>query len=106
MPEEKEPFILKYWPVIISIIGAMMVLISTISVGATLLYRFNMVETQQKEAKVTTELQYNQIIQKIEYVQASIGADKIAIELLKLEIQDNKVGLEKLKDRFDKNYLK
>ncbi len=101
---ERENFILRWWPVLVSIIGAFIVLVSTIAVGATLLYRFNLVEAQQKESKAISEFQYNQIIQRVESVQSSIGIDKIAIEVLKEQVKDNRDELRTLKEKFERGY--
>jgi len=105
MSHERETFILRWWPVLISVVGAIIVLISTISVGATLLYRFNLVESQQREAKATTEAQFLQIMLKIESFQVSIGQDKLSIAILQQQIADNKEDVKNLKEKVEK-YIK
>lgn len=87
--------ILKYWPIIISVFSAVFAVLSTlvtsVAVGAILVYRL-----QTTEGKVT------EINNKIENFILVSNTHNTEIQLIKGQIQNLNIRLEKLENKIEK----
>ena len=94
-PNDIKERILRYWPIIISVFSAVFAVLSTlitsVAVGAILVYRL-----QTTEAKVTD------ISNKIENFILVSNTQNTEIQLIKIQIQNLNTRLEKLEHKVEK----
>ena len=94
MPENLRDSLLKWWPIVVTVVAGFIsfitVLLSVSTVGAVLYYRFNTLEIQNKE-------NYREITSKLDSLSSNVSLDRSAIQILDLKLIQTQKDVEDLK---------